>query len=196
MTRPNHLSLQRLAQSQGGYFRSDQAAAFGFTRANLSHHEKSGRFERIRPGVFRLTVLPREPTDHFFAAWISVGPVDAVISHESALELYELADVVPNKIHITIPRSARWKRPPPDVSLHTVSQLAPSDVRWWRGLPVTTPERTLADVISAGLSREHVNAAVADALARGLTTRGALSRAASRKSAHVAEAINRSLSAA
>jgi predicted transcriptional regulator of viral defense system len=194
MTKPDHEGLQRLAESQGGYFRADQAAEFGLSRSNLSHHQKSGRFERIRPGLYRVKLLPREPTDHFFAAWVGVGP-DAVISHESALELYELTVVVPNKIHMTVPRHARWKRPTRDVTLHTVTTLDPTDVRRWRGLPVTTPERTIADVSVAGLSREHVDAAVSEALDRGLTTEDALRRSGAAKSRRVAEKIERSLSA-
>jgi predicted transcriptional regulator of viral defense system len=119
-----------------------------------------------------------------------------VISHESALELYELTDLVPTKIHLTIPRRARWKRPPPGVALHTVSRLDPSEVRMWRGLRVTTPERTLVDVSAGDLSREHVDAAIAEAIARGLTTASALRRAAARRSERVAHLIERSLSAA
>lgn len=191
---PDHEALFRLAEAQAGFFTTEQAAGAGFSRALLTHHTGSeGRFERVRPGLYRLRLFPTSPLDQFFAAWLGVDPKSAVISHDSALEVYELATVMPSKIHVTVPREKRWKRPPPDVDLHTTSRLDPQDVQRWRGLPVTSVERTVADVISSSLSTEEVTSAVAGALSRGLTTQRRLLEDAQRRSREVLDGVVRAL---
>lgn len=192
--RPDFDSLFRLAEAQAGFFTTEQAASAGFSRALLTHHTRpDGRFERTRPGLYRLRLFPTSPVDQFFAAWLTVDPASAVISHDSALELYELGTVMPAKIHVTIPREKRWKRAPPDVELHTTTRLEQQDVQRWRGLPVTTVERTLADVISSGLDANEVASAVTGALSRGLTTESSLLENAQHRSREVRDGIARAL---
>jgi len=96
--------------------------------------------------------------------WLQTGP-GSVISHGSALALYELSDALPVAVHVTVPRSASRRRS--GMRLHT-QRLAPTDVTRRGGLAVTTVPRTLADVAAAGLAEEFVAQAVQQALARGL----------------------------
>lgn len=56
------------------------------------------------------------------AAWLAAGPERAVVSHESALDLLEFSDVIPNAIHLTIPRSRRGLVAPHGVLLHTTTR--------------------------------------------------------------------------
>jgi len=80
-------------------------------------------------------------------AWLKCGPKSAV-SHESALALYDLSDVLPAGVHVTVPRTASRRRK--GIRLHT-SRLRPADVVKREGLPVTSVPRTIADVARAGL---------------------------------------------
>jgi len=57
-------------------------------------------------------------------------------------------------------------------------RLAPSDVEARPGFQVTTPLRTLLDAADSPLSQEHLNAAVREALERGLVRRRRLEDAA------------------
>jgi len=57
-------------------------------------------------------------------------------------------------------------------------RLAPGDVEARPGLQVTTPLRTLLNVADSPLSQEHLNAAVREALERGLVRRRHLEGAA------------------
>lgn len=59
---------------------------------------------------------------------------------------------------------------PPGCVLHK-GRLAPGDVEARPGFQVTTPLRTLLDVADSPLSQEHLNAAVREALERGLVRR-------------------------
>ncbi len=119
-------------------------------------------------------------------AWLKCGPKSA-ISHESALALYDLSDVLPAEVHVTVPRTASRRRT--GIRLHT-NRLRPSDVAKREGLPVTSVPRTIADVARAGLSEDHVANAIRDALQRGLTAKQALLVQARRRGGRAARLIN------
>lgn len=165
-TGPDHDQLYVLAEGQAGYFSAAQARAAGFSRALLSYHAKTGLLERIWPGVYRLKRFPASPHEDLFAAWLRVGP-QAVISHDSALALYDLSDLLPHEIHLTVPRTLSRRHP--GLRLHT-SQLEFDDVTHYQGLPVTTVARTIVDTASTGLSEELVRQAIDEALGRGMVT--------------------------
>jgi predicted transcriptional regulator of viral defense system len=103
---------------------------------------------------------------HLYVAWLEAG-AQAVISHDSALALYDLSDLLPAQVHLTVPRTASRRRP--GFRLHT-KRLSPDEVTRYEGLPVTTIERTLVDVTAAGLADEQVRLAIRQAVRRGLIT--------------------------
>jgi len=162
--------LYEIAKRQAGYFSTAQAQRAGFSKALLSHHVKSGRFLRLRRGVYRLAHFPEMPHADLYIAWLSAGE-KAVVSHESALLLYGLTDLLPAEIHLTVPRTA--SRRLPGVRFHT-ARLSPEEVAVRQGLPVTTVPRTLVDVLRSGVAEEWVRQAVQQALARGLVSAAAL----------------------
>ena len=84
------------AESQAGYATTKQTEQAGFHRNTLRHHARAGgRLEHAGRGLYRLRFYPSSPFDHVAAAWMLVGSEIAVVSHESALELYDLSDVIP-----------------------------------------------------------------------------------------------------
>jgi predicted transcriptional regulator of viral defense system len=103
------------------------------------------------------------------------GVVQAVVSHVSALAAYELSDVLPHEMHVTVPKRFR-KKAPDGVVLHR-ADLMQDDVRERDGYRITTPLRTLLDVAASPLSAEHLEAATMEALERGLVRRRALEEA-------------------
>ena len=101
---PDHQQLYQLAEQQAGYFSTRQARTVGLTRPLLSYYTKTGYLQRIQRGVYRLTRFPEMPLADLFVAWLVAGP-RAVISHESALAVYDLTDVLPSEIHLTVSRT-------------------------------------------------------------------------------------------
>lgn len=97
--------LYDVAERQAGYFTTAQAREAGFTQPQLTYYTRSGRFLRVKWGIYRLALFPSTPHEDLFVAWLRAGPA-AVISHDSALALYELSDALPDRIHVTAPRSA------------------------------------------------------------------------------------------
>src|SRR5947207_9002568 len=157
----DHDGLYRIAESQAGYFTAQQALDAGMDRSTLLHHARpGGRYERVRRGLYRLRHFPSSPHEHVVAAWLDL-PSPAVVSHESALELYDLSDVIPNAVHITLPRSKRGQRGRPGVRFHTVEHPpGPDDTRRLAGVVVTSPERTIVDALETGTQMEQIEQAV------------------------------------
>ena len=193
--RVDHDSLYRIAESQAGYFTTEQAVGAGMDRSTLAHHARpGGRYERVRRGLYRLRQFPSSPHEHVVAAWLDL-PSPAVVSHESALELYDLSDVIPNAVHITLPRAKRGQRPRSGVQFHTLAHPPePNDVRRVDGVVATSPERTIVDALEAGTQPEQIELAVRQAVERGLTTPRRLRAAAADRADRVQSFIDRLLS--
>ncbi len=190
----DHDGLYRLAESQAGYFTAEQALETGMDRSTLLHHARpGGRYERVRRGLYRLRHFPSTPHEHVVAAWLDL-PAPAVVSHESALELYELSDVIPNAVHITLPREKRGQRRKPGVRFHMLTRAPTADeVRRVDGVVATTPERTIVDSLEAGTQPEQIELAIEQALERGMTTPRRLRAAAESRSRRVQQFIDRVL---
>ena len=192
--RPNHGCLFDIASEQSGFFTVDQAHTCNFTWRTLLYHTHRGRFRHIRRGLYRLRDFPLSPHEDIVAAWLAAGRDASVISHESALDLLELADVIPNAIHLTVPRSRRGLTVPSGTRVHTSGKpLLPDEVITIDGIRVTTAARTIVDVTEADLAPDQVELAIANALSRGIATPDELAEQAARRGRRVAEEIKRVL---
>lgn len=183
----DHDGLYRLAESQAGYFTAQQALDAGMDRSTLRYHARpGGRYERARRGLYRLRHFPSSPHEHVVAAWLPLRDAGGVVSHDSALELHDLSDVIPTAVHISLPRANRGRRPRPGVQLHTMEQPpGPSEVRTLAGVLVTSPPRSIIDAFEAGTQPEQIQRAIRQAIDRGLATPRRLRAAALTRSARV-----------
>ena len=186
---PDHRKLYSIAEQQAGYFTAKQAADAGFSWERLSDHASVGRFVRVARGIYRLAQFPSSPFEDLFVAWLRCGP-KAVVSHESALSVYNLSDVLPGEIHVTVPRSASRRRK--GIRQHT-NRLQARDITKREGLPVTTVPRTIADVSKAMLDEEQVGRAVQEAIHEGLTDKGTLLSEANRRGGRAERLIKKFL---
>ncbi len=192
MQTPDAVALNRVSYGQDGYFTSRQAREAGFSPQLLAHHVRSGRYEHIRRGLYRLRGYPGSSHEEVRAKWLAVGAERAVVSHESALELHGLSDVLPNTVHLLVDRDDRGIRRLQGVTLHTTKALEPSEVVLRDGIRVTDPVRSILDAAGAGTAPEQIEVAVRQALNEGLTTRRPLLARADRRGGRVANLIRRS----
>lgn len=129
--------------------------------------------------MFRLPhfPLPAHPDLIAFSLWSRCrsGEPQAIASHETALSVYELSDVLPARHHLTVPPGFR-KPAPPNCVLHR-AKLSAADWTEHTGYRVTTPPRTLCDVAEGFLGEELLQQGVTEALARGLARRKVLAAA-------------------
>ncbi len=173
-------ALHAIAVTQGGYFTAKQARQAGYSYPHLAYHLTSGNFSRVSPGLYRLPEIPLSDDDELvrLALWSRnrADVIQGAASHETALALHGLSDVLPPRVHLTVPTRFR-KKAPRGCVLHK-AQLASDEVTEREGFSVTTPLRTLLDVASARTtSREQLEKAVAEALRRGLVRRSRLEAA-------------------
>ena len=171
--------LYDVAERQAGCFTAAQALDAGYSRASQSYHHQAGNWLRDGRGVYRLAHFPHVAGEGFVRLMLwsrdRAGVTHAVVSHASALAVYELRDVLPHDTHVTVPKRFR-KKPPEGVVLHR-ADLAQDDVHERDGHRITTPLRTLLDVAASPLSVEHLEAATSEALERGVVRRRALDEA-------------------
>lgn len=166
-------ALAALAATQGGYFTAQQALAVGYAYPEQHYHVTHGNWERVARGVFRLRGYPLpEREDLVVLSLLShdrSGQPQAVFSHETALALHDLSDANPARVHLTVPTRFR-RHLPSEIILHR-ALLRPADWEEREGCRVTTPLRTLVDIAESLTSWPYVDAAVRDALRRGLVRR-------------------------
>ena len=167
-----HDQVLEIARTQHGFFRASQATHdAGLSRTVLRYHADpatpAGRYEKDPDyrGVYRLRGWPETPWDGITAAWLAVGVrKHPVVSHQTALILRGLTDLIADEVHLTLPRSARGARTPPGVRLHyTTRDLA--DARLVHGLPTLPLARSIVDALEAGMGIEQAELAVRAALA-------------------------------
>jgi predicted transcriptional regulator of viral defense system len=194
---PDHQHLYEIAVGQHGYFTARQARACGFSARLLAHHAARGRYERIRWGLYRLRDYPSGPHDEVMAAWLAVGKDLAAVSHDSALDLLGLSDVIPDAVHLTVPRTRRKFRPLPGTVVHTTTRpLRPGDLTEREGIRLTAPARAILDAAEVGTGPEQIELAVRQAAERGLVDLETLRRDAAARGGRVTRLSGRAVATA
>jgi predicted transcriptional regulator of viral defense system len=171
---PNWNRLFAVASTQCGLFTTKQAAAAGYSTHLLRKHIHAGRVARPQRRIYRLVYFPEGEHEELVTVWLWSEHA-GVLSHQTALSLHGLSDVLPAQVHLTLP--ANWRRRrfrvPAGVVLHH-ADVAPEDRTWFGPVPATRAGRTLNDCAKSGLSPELLRQAAQQALRRGLVTRGEL----------------------
>jgi predicted transcriptional regulator of viral defense system len=163
----HYLELLDVANGQYGYVTTEDARGQGIdpTQLRLMHHR--GLLERVAHGIYRFPTVPVTPLDQYMEAVLWTR-TDAVLSHETALDLYDLCDVNPARIHLTVPAGYRLRRDLPAAYLLHQRYLDPSDVSRHEGIPIVTVRRAILDGIEAALGGHLIGQAMETARARGL----------------------------
>lgn len=192
---PDAAGLNRVAYSQDGFFTSRQAGEHGFSAQLLAHHVRSGRYERIRRGLYRLRGYPGSTHEEVREKWLAVGAERSAVSHESALELHGLSDVLPSTVHLLVGRGDRGLKPPRGVTLHTTTRpLGAAEVVTREGIRATAPTRAIIDAAIAGTAPEQIEAAIGQALDEGLVTpRSLLAQLGRHESGRVGQLVRRAI---
>jgi hypothetical protein len=165
--------LAEVTESQWGMVTSAQALARGISHMNLTRLTGSGDLVRLAHGVYRDAGAPSTDHEELRAAWLATDPTrlayerlgdhppSAVISGESACTLHGIGDLRAMKSEFTTPTRRQTQRT--DVRYRTRA-LPERDVALQDGLPVTTLERTIADLVEDRHDLSIVGHALHDAV--------------------------------
>jgi len=169
--RPDRDRLYEIAAAQEGHFTTAQAGEAGYSPQLLMKHLKSGRIRRVRRGIYRLVQFPAGEHEDLIVLWLWSEQA-GVFSHETALAILDLSDVLPSQVHMTLPApwASRRLRIPRGLVLHHAD--VPENERTWAGsVRVTTAGRTLVDCAGSKVEPRLVRDAFEDGCARGLVDR-------------------------
>ncbi len=164
-----------IAEGQQGYFTAKQAEKAGFDAKNHHYHVRSGNWIRERRGVYRLSKFPiaEHPDMVVFSLWSRdrQDRPQGVYSHETALSVYRLSDLMPAKLHMTVPPDFRRNAPIPGVLVLHRGRLYADEIEAMQGFRVTRPLKAIADLIASGtVAQDLLRQAVRQAFQRGFIT--------------------------
>src|SRR6266699_722517 len=168
--------LFEIAEQQQGFFTTKQAKAAGFAENTHPYHVQVGNWLREHRSNYRLALFPptNSPELVLWALWSRNRneEVEGVYSHHTALSLYDLSDLNPAKLHMTVPTDFRRNSDIPGILVLHYADLPGSDVQTAQGFKFTRPLRTILDLIEAGtVERNVIRQALRQAVDRGLVTR-------------------------
>ncbi|MFH1969026.1 MAG: hypothetical protein ABIJ53_01770 [Verrucomicrobiota bacterium] len=167
--------LYAIAEAQQGYFTSGQAVTCGYPTSNHVYHLRTGAWKREYRGIYRLAQFP-VAEDAQYVMWSlwsrnRQGSPQGVYSHQTALVLFDLSDLMPRRLYMTVPPGFRRNAPVPDVLVLHRGRLAPSEIEVRSGYRVTRPLRAITDLLKeVAVSDDYLSQALQQALERGLIT--------------------------
>ena len=169
-TMSKNKKIFEIASQQQGYFTAKQALQAGFSYRMQYHYKHARHWLEIERGVFRLAQYPNSPSEDLvrWSLW-SRNRADnpqAIISHQTALSIHELSDVMPAKVYLTVPPTFRKKIPEGCIIYKSV--INSEEIEQREGFRITNPLRTIIDVAEGNLSMDHLEQTVRDACDKGL----------------------------
>lgn len=165
--------LADLSASQWGMVTTAQAAERGVGRLVLSRLARAGHLVRLLHGVYRDAGAPSDEFESLRAAWLSTDPAltadqrlgdlprGVIVMGESAASLHGIGDL-PADVH-RFSSAVRRQSQRREVR-YRKRDLDLVDLTIVHGLPATTMERTLADLVEARTDLTLVADALRDAV--------------------------------
>ncbi|MEU8735267.1 type IV toxin-antitoxin system AbiEi family antitoxin domain-containing protein [Streptomyces tendae] len=178
MDRAEQLALVTgVAADQWGLVTAAQAKTLGVSGVQLMRLTEAGLLESVGRGVYALPAVGMPQHLEIKVAWLRLQPGvpawkrplggrdSGVVSHASACQLHDLGDIPAPETEISVPR--RRTTTEPFVRLRTAPVDA-ADITLVDGLPVTTPARTIVDLLHAKADGGHIGGVIVDAERRDL----------------------------
>jgi predicted transcriptional regulator of viral defense system len=168
--------LASYTADQWGLVTTAQANELGVNNMTLTRLVDTGFLDHVRRGVYAATAAPEDPLRVQKAVWLLLNPSvpawrrgkldgdGGVLSHRSAAAVHAVGDLRTEMIEFIVPRRRVTKHS--DVRLRR-GVLDEQDVMLAGGLPVTTVERTIADLLGEHIDGGHAGVMIYQALRRG-----------------------------
>ena len=166
--------LRATVETQCGVLSCAQILDAGLTRGSLISRLRRASWQRMYPGVYATFSGEPNRLATLWAAILYAGP-GATLSHQTAAELWRLADGPSSVIHVTVPGNRRVRRRA-GMTVH-LSSRASSAVHPARTPARTRLEETVIDLWETARDLDSAVGWVTTALGRRLTTQDKLRKA-------------------
>lgn len=166
-----------LSTGQWGLVTAVQARAAGISGQALARATERGELIRVHHGVYELAGSEEWSSFGDWAAqWLALRPgepverrrkhPDCVVSHAAAAQLQNLGVITADKLELTAPQRINVS----SKAVRTYRGAIGEKERDWHvveGLPVTTPSRTVRDLLRLGGDGAHIGSVVSECLTLG-----------------------------
>ncbi|OJV28131.1 MAG: hypothetical protein BGO26_06740 [Actinobacteria bacterium 69-20] len=143
--------LREVALDQHGFVTTAQALDEGVSHAELSMMVARGRLERVAHGVYRVPQVPETEFDQYQLAVLWTGTADTCLSHDTALQAWDITDINPDRIHLTVRRHRRVRREGGHGYVIHHEDLDPREITWWQGIRTATVPTAIRQSITSGV---------------------------------------------
>lgn len=143
--------LREVALDQHGFVTTAQAVEEGVSHAELSTMVSRGRLARVAHGVYRVPQVAETAFDQYQLAVLRTGVPEACLSHDTALDVWDMSDINPSRVHVTVGRHRRIRRSGGEVFLVHREDLEPEQITWWEGIRTVTVPTAIEQCIAAGV---------------------------------------------
>ncbi len=158
--------LAERAVDSFGYLTADDARELGIPVGTLNALSRRGQLERVGHGIYRVPLIPPSRLDQYKLA--TLWPDGrGHISHESALELYAVGDLNPDKIHLTVPTAYRTHREPPALYVVHREDLAARDRASFEGIAVVSAAKAIRQLAERHVRPSLLTQAIDEAIEGG-----------------------------
>ena len=123
----------------------DELRGCGLSRKAVWGRTRKGWLHRLHGGVYAVG-NPDPPFEGHMLAAVKACEPASFLSHFAGSALWEFVGWDGREPEVTVLGTATRARP--GIRVHRTSLLIPADVRLYRGIPVTSPARTLVDLAS------------------------------------------------
>jgi predicted transcriptional regulator of viral defense system len=163
--------LWEVAVDQLGFVTSKDAKRLGIPVIELGKLAYRGQLERHGYGIYRFPQMPVSEFDRYMLATLWAD-ARGVLSHDTALALYGLCDVNPNRIHVTVPK--RFYPRAKDEEQYVVhhADLATDDIGWFEHIRAVKPRIAVRQAVEGAVPAYLARQAVETARRRGFITAG------------------------
>lgn len=165
-------ALLELARAQNGLISRRQAVhESNITADGVDKLVARGRLEPVTHGIYRYPLLPGVEFEPYQVALLRTGDPQAVLSHETALDIYDVSDVNPGRYHVTVPRARRIRRADNDAYVVHERAVAPDQVTWWEQMRIVTLAAAIEQCLEYGTPTYLLRQAAERGARKGLLRR-------------------------
>jgi predicted transcriptional regulator of viral defense system len=157
--------LLEVAVPQHGLFTVEQAASVNVGDQQVRRLAATGVLERRAQGVYHIATVPFDEYSESMEA-VLWAKGRALVAGESALLLWDLADVNPRKIHLAIAPDYRPRRNDGQLYIVHHVRIADEDRDEAHGVAVVSPALAIRQAIDWGVPGDMIEQAVHRAEAR------------------------------
>jgi predicted transcriptional regulator of viral defense system len=160
--------LWQEAVDQHGYVSFAGAKELGLTRASIDMLLARGRLHRVASGVYRVPEVPATRFDPYMLAVLWTGADEACLSHDTALDAYEVCDINPDRIHLTVHPGRRIRRAHGEGYVVHHEALSPDQIGWWERVPTVTLPTAIDQCIRSGVPTYLLRQAITAGAGQGV----------------------------